>query len=248
MITVCSFYVIFWLFIGLLPVVVSLRLLLHPARMLVGFLALFALLLNRVVFQVFLVFVFDVESLEEAVEVEVLEIVGAEGQLGDDKVDVLVLQFQFLEHLDQALAGDRLLSVLDVFEGNLKLPRISAGHLCYPNDHLLLLVLLHQLKVVDDLAQLGDQGRVVDGLIGLDFVGLEAIGEEGLGVVCGEVEGFVDEHVAEVGVSEGACLGGFDVAFDVLEGVSLRFHAVCQQLLDLGQHLFVGLVGLALRG
>lgn len=59
--------------------------------MFAGFLTLFTLLLDRVVLQIFLVLVFDVESFEKAVEVEVFQIVRAEGQLSDDEVDIFVL-------------------------------------------------------------------------------------------------------------------------------------------------------------
>lgn len=89
----------------------------------------------------------------------------------------------------------------------MKLPWISAGHLSYPYYHLFLLVLLHQLEVIDDFPQFGYQGGIVDGLVCLDFVRLEAICEEHLCVLCSEVEGLIDEHVAEIGVSEDACLG-----------------------------------------
>lgn len=68
----------------------SLRLLTHSARVLVRLLTI--LLLNGSVVEVLLAFLLDVETLEEAVEVEMLQIVRAEGEFGNDEVDVLVLQ------------------------------------------------------------------------------------------------------------------------------------------------------------
>lgn len=79
---------LFWL---LVHPVVLLRLLLYPARMLVGFLTLLALFLNGIVLEIFLVLILDVEPLKETMEVEVLKIVRTQGQLCDDKIDILIL-------------------------------------------------------------------------------------------------------------------------------------------------------------
>lgn len=59
--------------------------------MLVGLLALLALFLNGIVFEIFLVLILYVEPLKETMEVEMLEIVRTQGQLRDDKIDILIL-------------------------------------------------------------------------------------------------------------------------------------------------------------
>jgi hypothetical protein len=49
----------------------------------------------------------------------VLGVSGAEGELLDDELDVLVLELEVLEHLDQVLFGYCLLAVLDLLKRRL---------------------------------------------------------------------------------------------------------------------------------
>lgn len=128
----------------------ALGLLLHSARVLVRLLAFLSLLLDRVV-HVVLLLVLYVKPFEEAVEVEVVQIIRAQGKLGDDEFDVLVFQLQFSEHVDEILAGHCFLPVLYILEGHLQLPGVGTGHFSNANYHFLLLVLLHQLEVVNHL-------------------------------------------------------------------------------------------------
>jgi hypothetical protein len=98
--------------------------------------------------------VFDVEALEKADEVEVLGVSGAEGELLDDELDVLVLELEVLEHLDQVLFGYCLLAVLDLLKRRLQLLWVLGNHLCHPQQHILLFLLINQLKLINHLFQL----------------------------------------------------------------------------------------------
>jgi len=215
-------------------------LLLDSAGILVRLLALLPLLLDGV--RVVEAFLLDIEPFEEAMEIEMLEVIGTKRQFGNDEVNVLVLQLQLLEHLDEILASHRLLPILDILEGCLKLIGVCTGHLSYPQNHLFLLTLLHQLEIIDHLPQLADQSGLLEGLALVDGLFLVAVAEEGLGVVGGQVERFVYQHVAEIGVGEGGGIGGLDISPQVLERVALRPHAIGEQFLDLSKHLLARFV------
>ena len=131
-------------------------------------LALFTFLLNGKIFVWGLLLY--IESLEETLEVEVLEVVGKERELSDYEFDVLFSKLQSLEHFDQIFIGDCLSFVFNVLECNFELIGLAAGHLRYPKNHFLLLTLLLKLEVMDHFSEFAYEGR----LIALVLFGLRA--------------------------------------------------------------------------
>lgn len=124
--------------------------LLDPTGVFVGFLAFF--LLNGIGVSISLFFL-NVEPLEKSMEIEMFKVVRTQRQLGNDKFNVFIFKFQFLEHGDKILLANCVITIFDVFEGSFKLIGIGAGHLSDPHDHIFLLTLLHQLEIINNLSQ-----------------------------------------------------------------------------------------------
>ncbi len=154
-----------------------------------------------------------------------------------------MFEFEFLEHLDEIIFGNSLFAILDFFECGFQLLGILSDHLSDPQKHIFLFLLINKLKLIDKLAQFSQQDFTRDGLGGGRIIVLKTVVDYIIGVCLGEVERFVDEHTFEVGEGEGFLFGLLYVAFELLVRVALGFHAISEELLDLFQDAFVGLVG-----
>lgn len=153
-----------------------LRFFLDSAGVLVGLFALLTLLLDGVGVSVLLFF--DVESLEETVKVQMLQIVRAEREFRDDELDVLVLELQFLEHGDEVLLPYSVFAILDVLEGCFELVGVGARHLRHSENHFLLFILVEQLKVVYHLSDLCHQDIFSELIALINILFLKAIGQK----------------------------------------------------------------------
>jgi hypothetical protein len=105
--------------------------------------------------------ILNIEPLEVAHKVEVLNIVGAERQLSNNELNIFMFQLQLLEHLNEILLGDGLLPILDIVESSLQLLGVGTGHLSYTHYHLLFLVLVQQGEVLYHLPQFGHQHSIL---------------------------------------------------------------------------------------
>ena len=145
----------------------------EPAWVFAGLFALLALLLDgKILVWGLLLYI---ESLEEALEVEVLEVVRTEREFSDYEFDVLCLKLQFLEHFDQIFLTDCLVSVFDVFERNFQLIGVAAGRLSYRQNHFLLLTLLKKQEVIDHFSEYAYQGRFLEGICLTDLLSFVAV-------------------------------------------------------------------------
>jgi len=145
-------------------------------------------------------FLLNVEPLEEAVEVKVFEVIRAERKFSNDKFDILVLKLQLLEHGDKLFFRNSIFAIFDVLEGRLQFVRVGACHFSNPHDHFLFLALFHQFKVIHDFPQFANQHAVSKHFILIDVLLFVAVGKEYFGVLGGQVEGLVDQHVAQIGI------------------------------------------------
>ncbi len=116
-------------------------------------------------------------------EVQMLQIVRTQRQFRNDKLDVLIFKLKLLEHGDQILSGDSVLTVFDVLKGRLQLIRISTCHLSDPHYHLLLLAFFHQGEILNDLSQFTYQDCDRSNFILIYFVFLIAVTQKGFGVI-----------------------------------------------------------------
>jgi hypothetical protein len=132
------------------------------------------------------------------------------------------------------LAGRDVVVVLFyLFELGLQLCPAFGHEVCEFVEEVFLLFLIEQRELVDDFAEVVEQGGVGEFIGGFYLSAVVADFEELCGVVCGEEEGLSDEHVEQVGVGEAGHGGGFDVCFYFREGIAVVLHAVGQNLSDL---------------
>lgn len=106
------------------------------------------LLVNRIVVAV--LDVLDVESLEIPPDAQMLEIVRAQGELGDDNLDEVICQLKLLEHLDEIFLGDCLWAIFDFFESVFELLRILGCHLSDAHQSLFFLFLVGKIEFLYD--------------------------------------------------------------------------------------------------
>jgi hypothetical protein len=116
----------------------------------------------------------------------------------DDELNVLDFELQVLEHVDEILFGDCLITVLNFLKCCLKLLRVLSDHFSDSQQHVLLLFFIYQSELINDFAQLCQQYLTGNSLGLRRSVAFKTVLNQYFGISLSQVKGLIDEHTFQV--------------------------------------------------